>query len=75
MIFIRDIKKKEKVKCIQADLTNFKELGIILKKDFAVKDILGEDSKVEFEKKTKDVEDKSKMYFWEYQYNFKKPTT
>lgn len=63
MIFIRDIKKKEKVKYIQVDPISSQELGIILEKYFIVEEVLSEDNEIKSNTKGENSEEKSKADF------------
>lgn len=58
-MFIRDTKNGKKIKCIQVNPITFKELRIISKKDFMVKDISSKDSKIESDTKKEDFKNKS----------------
>lgn len=64
MMFIRDIKREEKVKCIQANLTTSKKLGLISKKGFTIENMSSENNKAKPNfKEKKDSKNKSKIDF------------
>lgn len=63
-MFIGDGKRRKKVKCIQANSTAFKELSLISKKDFIIKDMSNEDNEMELDsEKEENFEDKFKVDF------------
>lgn len=56
-------RKKEKLKSILADTTSFRELEIILEKNFGVKKVLSKADEMESNKEEEDFKEKSKVDF------------